>query len=90
VNDRKIHLETLLLKSGRRIGEICEAAGIGPRMMYEFRHRKYQKPPRTTAIAKVARVLGVSEDRFLRLVCANSPASRLLPPLADDAAAAVG
>ena len=77
-SEPKIRLETLLLKSGMKIGVICEKAGIAPRMLYELRHRNYQEPPRTTAVGKLAKVLDVTKAEMLRLVCANSPAARIL------------
>lgn len=74
----KIQLETLLLKSDMKIGVICEKADVAPRILYELRRRKYQKPPRTAAVGRLARVLGITKAKFLRLVCANSPAGRIL------------
>ncbi len=82
----KIRLETLLLKSGMRKGEICHRAGVAPRMLYELRTRKYQKPPTTKSVGKIAKVLGVTKAELMRMVCANSPAGRTLA--AQDAAVA--
>jgi xanthosine utilization system XapX-like protein len=78
VSEPKIRLETLLLKSGMKIGVICKKAGIAPRMLYELRHRNYQTPPITTAVGKLAKVLGVTRVELMRMVCANSPAGRIL------------
>lgn len=88
MSEPKIRLETLLLKSGKRLGEICWEADIAPRMLYELRHRNYQKPPTTTAVGKLAKVLDVTKAEMLRLVCANSPAGRILA--AEEATAKVG
>ena len=76
----KIRLETLLLKSGMLKGEICKRAGVAPKMLYELRTRKYQKPPTTTSVGKIAKVLGVTKAELMRMVCANSPAARILAP----------
>jgi hypothetical protein len=57
-------------------------------MFYELRRRKYKTPPRTKAIEALAPHLGVTPAELLRLVCANSPAARILAAEDADAAAA--
>lgn len=66
---KKMRLELALLKLDIDHKEIAKRAGVDPKTIWELRRRKYTRGPRKSIIAKVAPVLGMSEDKLWALVC---------------------
>ena len=67
----KVDLEMLIFKSGLGYRELAKRARINQKTLYEFRTRRYRTGPQPDVVARLAKVLRVTEDELRKVIMAR-------------------